>query len=292
MIYLMEKQIKSQNNPRLLAVLAHPDDESFGTGGTLAYYSGRGVDVQLICATHGDVGEVDPVYMEGFNSKAALRDAELKCAAGKLGISHVHFLNYRDSGMEGSPENEHPNALMQAPIDLVAEEVIAVIQEIKPHVVITFDQKGGYCHPDHVAMHKATVRAFEIMQESPDAYYLPPKLYFHNMPRKYVRIMARIMKFLGKDPTKFGKNGDINLVSIGEGDFPVHAVISYREVFKRKNEASACHASQGGERMGRGITGWFSLIISKDSFTRAYPEADLTVRERCLFEGVDIQLSH
>ena len=88
-----------ENKKVLLAVLAHPDDESFGMGGTLAYYASKGVDVYLVCATRGEVGDVDPKYLEGFHSIAERREAELRCAAGILDLAGVTFLNYRDSGM-------------------------------------------------------------------------------------------------------------------------------------------------------------------------------------------------
>jgi N-acetyl-1-D-myo-inositol-2-amino-2-deoxy-alpha-D-glucopyranoside deacetylase len=94
----------------LLAVLAHPDDESFGMGGTLALYAARGVEVHLVCATRGEVGEVAPELLNRFESIAELRESELRCAAGNLGLAGVHFLGYRDSGMSGSPDNTHLQA--------------------------------------------------------------------------------------------------------------------------------------------------------------------------------------
>ena len=99
-------------DPTLLAILAHPDDESFGIGGTLALYAERGVKVHLITATCGEVGTVDPEYLDQHASIAELRvEKELHCAADQLGISDVYMLEYRDSGMPGAPDNEHPQAL-------------------------------------------------------------------------------------------------------------------------------------------------------------------------------------
>ena len=89
--------------PTLLSVLAHPDDESFGMGGTLALYAQKGWDVYLVCATRGEVGTVDPHHLEGFSSIAELREGELRCAAQHLGLKDVFFLDYHDSGMPGSP---------------------------------------------------------------------------------------------------------------------------------------------------------------------------------------------
>lgn len=90
---------------------AHPDDETFGMGTTLAHYAISGVRIYCVCATRGEMGTVDPEYMEGYATIADLRSAEMKCAAQALGLAGVIYLGYRDSGMPGSPENTHPNAL-------------------------------------------------------------------------------------------------------------------------------------------------------------------------------------
>ena len=145
--------ITNQHKRTILSVLAHPDDESFGMGGTLALYAKRGVDVHLVCATRGEVGEVSPEILEGFDSVSALRVNELRCAAGILGLKGVHFLDYRDSGMPGSEDNHHPLAMAAAPLDEVAAKVTHYIRKLRPQVVLTFDPIGGYRHPDHIAIH-------------------------------------------------------------------------------------------------------------------------------------------
>ena len=114
----------SKKKAVILSVLAHPDDESFGMGGTLALYAERGADVHLVCATRGEVGEMDEKYMQGFESIADRRESELRCAAGILGLEGVHFLDYRDSGMPGSPDNSHPQALFAQPVEEVAENIV------------------------------------------------------------------------------------------------------------------------------------------------------------------------
>src|SRR3990170_1624490 len=149
----------------LLAVLAHPDDESFGPGGTLALYASRGVQVHLLCATRGEVGTVAPDLMAGHATIGDLRQAELECAAEHLGLTGVHFLGYRDSGMPGSPDNQHPQALAAAPIEEIARRVAGYIRQIRPQVVITFDPLGGYRHPDHIAIHRATVVALDVARD-------------------------------------------------------------------------------------------------------------------------------
>lgn len=263
----------------ILAVLAHPDDESFGMGGTLALYAERGVDVHLVCATRGEVGEMDEKYMQGFHSIAERRESELRCAAGILGLAGVHFLDYRDSGMPGSPDNAHPNALFAQPIETVAEKVVAYIRDLKPAVVITFDPIGGYRHPDHIAIHQATVLAFENANNAdfaPEAGlpFQPRKLYFHTFSKGFLRISVFMLRLFGKDPTKFGKNGDIDLASLAKVSFPVHARINIRAVIEKKRAAGACHASQGGEQNQKGVRSFVSRLFEADVFMQAYPPVE------------------
>src|SRR5512137_2723353 len=182
----------TENSHVILSVLAHPDDESFGMGGTLALYATRGAAVHLVCATRGEVGEVDPEHLRDYASIGELRETELRCASGHLGLAGVHFLDYRDSGMPGSPDNQHPQALAAQPLEQVAACVAQYIRKIRPQVVLTFDPIGGYYHPDHVAMHKATVRAFALAGDpsfvveqngirSSLPSYSPQKMYFHTI---------------------------------------------------------------------------------------------------------------
>src|SRR5512136_1207883 len=211
----------------LLAVLAHPDDESFGMGGTLAFYAARGAGVYLVCATRGEVGDVTPELLKGFNSVAELREFELRCAAGILGLKGVHFLDYRDSGMPGSLDNKHPRALAAQPLDEVAANVVCYIRELKPQVVLTFDPIGGYRHPDHVAIHQATVRAFEQAANPNFApqnlpVYQPERLYFHTFPKGFLKFQIRLARLMGRDPHKLGINGDIDMAAIAEVQFPIH----------------------------------------------------------------------
>ncbi len=284
--------LKSGEEPKLLAVLAHPDDETFGMGGTLAMYARRGVAVHLVCATKGEVGEMDPVYMEGFQSIADRRESELRCAAEKLRLAGVYFLGYRDSGMIGSTENRHPEALFAQPVEKVASEIADWMKRIEPQVVITFDPIGGYRHPDHIAIHKAAVKAFHLIREAGQGKggyrYQPVKLYYHTIQRGLLKIMVRIMPILGKNPRKIGKNQDIDLVAITEVNYPTDAVINFRDVADVREDAAACHVSQGGGKTSGGILGrarkWLG---SKEIYMRAYPKREKGEPvENDLFEGL------
>lgn len=284
----------SDENPRpvLLAVLAHPDDETFGMGGTLAYYSRRGVDTYLICATRGEAGDIDPALLRGYASIAERREAELRCASGKLGLSGVSFLGYRDSGMAGAPDNHHPQALIGQPLKQVAGEIARAIRTLRPDVVVTFDPIGGYRHPDHIFIHQATVRAIDLAGD-PSAENLsdlppfsPKKLYYQTIPRSFMRLMVRLMRLVGRDPRKFGKNHDIDLAAIAEVDFPINTVIDYRSVADIRDDASACHASQLSASLTGGVFKVLRrLIAAKELYIQAIPTPDGKV-ERDLFEGI------
>lgn len=277
----------------LVAVLAHPDDESFGMGGTLALYAQKGVAIHLICATRGEAGEMEADCLEGYDSIAQRRESELRCAAELLGITSVQFLDYRDSGMSGSPDNQHPQALVNAPVANVAQQIANHIRRLRPQVIITFDPIGGYKHPDHIAIHKATVEAFKLASDVNYNSEYPPhrsdKLYFHLIPKGFLRWGVRFLRIFGKDPTRFGRNQDIDLVDlVKEGNFPTHAIIDFREVQNLKDQAALCHASQlDGVSQGGGRMNWVRFLFgSKDHYMRFEPAPVPGRVERDLFESL------
>lgn len=261
----------------LLAVLAHPDDESFGLGGTLALYARKGYNVYLVCATRGEAGEVDAEHLRGFKDIAEMRCAELDCAAAHLGLKGVMYLGYRDSGMPGMEANRHPDAQINHPLEEVAGRVVRHIRELKPEVVLTFDPLGGYKHPDHIHIHQATRLAFERADDptfhaEAGAPFRPGALYYQVFPRWFLKWATRLMPLFGKDPSKWGRNGDINLKELAEVDFPVHVRVNIRDVVEIKSEAGACHASQGGPGMRRGLMGTLSRLFGEhEDYMRAYP---------------------
>lgn len=269
---------------------AHPDDETFGLGGTLAHYALRGVRTVYACATRGEVGSAEPQFMQGHATPGDMRWAELTAAARILRLEIVH-LGYRDSGMPGSPDNAHPQALAAAPLDEVAGRVVAVLRTYRPEVVITFDPIGGYRHPDHIAIHQATVQAFYAAGD-PARYpetgpaFAPRKLYFQVFPRGLLKAAVRLMPLLGQNPRQFGRNKDIDLLSLAEVEFPVHASIRLGTAeLEMKDRATACHASQlnGGPNAGWGRRLARAFIPQREDFMRAHPPVTGTVRESDLF---------
>jgi len=272
-------------------VFAHPDDESFGTGGTLAYYAHNGCEVRLICATRGEAGEVDSILLQGYRDVAELREHELRCAAKHLGLAEVEFLGYRDSGMPGLPDNHHTNALAAQPVEVVAEKIARRIREFRPDVVITFDPNGGYKHPDHIATHRATLAAFKMAgghSKIDDLEpFTPKRLFYSIMPTRFLRIIVKIVQFFGGDAAHVGKNKDINLKEVVQDSFPIHARINYRSVSKEREAAAACHVSQGGGAMCRGFIGWWRKVFAPyETFMQGFPPKEGKRVSKDLFEGI------
>lgn len=273
----------------ILAILAHPDDESFGIGGTLAKYAASGAAVHYLCGTRGESGTVDAERMHGFDDVAALRTAELACAARELGLAGVHFLGYRDSGMAGSADNDLPGTLHGAPLDEVADRIAAYVDALKPDVVITHDQFGGYGHPDHIKLHAATLRMYErkygivIDVSSWNGDARPPqlrvtgagdapRLFFTVFPKGVVRFGVRLLPLFRQNPRRFGRNGDIDLVQIASWEVPATTIIDTRAFAIHKERASACHASQQAPAQTSPIVRWlFRRGAGRESFTRIYP---------------------
>jgi LmbE family N-acetylglucosaminyl deacetylase len=283
------------NQKILLFVGAHPDDETFGLGGTLAHYAASGVKVYYTCATRGEAGETGPGGLRGFASMGDMRWDELQNAARELGLTEVFHLGYRDSGMEGSEDNKNPAAFINAPVDEAAGRVVKIIRSIKPQVIITADPIGGYRHPDHIAAHKAAVRAFHAAGDSkqyPETgpAFQPQKLYYTIRPHKLFKTMVRLMPLFGQDPRKQGKNQDIDWAEIVNVEFPVHAIIKIdKRAAKARERAFACHISQIGGMQRRRFS-LFSIVNKfrklQDLYMRAYPEVTTRKKETDLFAGI------
>src|SRR5262245_40174367 len=278
----------------LLVVYAHPDDESFGNAGTLARYAAEGVAVHYACATRGECGGVAPELLDGYADIAALRSAELACAAQTLGLAAVHFLGYRDSGMAGSPDNQHPNALVQAESDRVAEQIVALIRALRPQVVLTFNPYGGYGHPDHIAIHNATRAALDAAGDAscyPDqlgaglAIWKPSRLYYSTVGVRLLRAGVAMMRLLGRDPRRAGQNSDVDVQRMVEETTPVTTVVNGGAYLTLKERAWRCHRSQLGG-IGRVLEMPSPLRrrwMRDEQFTRVVPAWQGGAREHDLF---------
>ena len=287
---------------RLMFAFPHPDDESFGPGGTIAKYAREGVEVHYVCATRGEVGTVDPELLKPYEHLpedqrlGALRGQELRCAADILGLAGLHYLGYRDSGMTGSPDNQDPRAFINADPDRVAEQLVKLIRSIKPQVVVTFDPFGGYGHPDHIFIHQRTTEAFYAAGEParyPEAGepYRPQKLYWNVFPRGPFKLFVKLMPLIGRDPEKFGRNQDVNLREIVEHDYPPTTHIDVWPYQDVKRRAAQCHTSQftSGPGMFTRLPRFVQRrMLGYEHFRRVEPGLDgQRLKEGDLFEGVN-----
>ncbi|MGG2458521.1 N-acetyl-1-D-myo-inositol-2-amino-2-deoxy-alpha-D-glucopyranoside deacetylase [Streptomyces sp. RGM 3693] len=185
---------------RLLLVHAHPDDESINNGATMAKYAAEGALVTLVTCTRGEEGEVIPPALAHLtpdrdDTLGPYRVHELAAAMAALGITDHRFLGgpgrYRDSGMMGAPQNDRSGSFWQAPVDEAAAHLVAVIREVRPQVLVTYDPNGGYGHPDHIQAHRVAVRAAELAARAdfrPDlgGAYAIEKIYWNCNPRSEV----------------------------------------------------------------------------------------------------------
>jgi len=284
-----------ERRPVLLGVFAHPDDESFGPGGTLARYAHEGVDVHVLIATDGIAGSVeDPGYLSDHETLAQVRSGELANAAVALGVASVWSLPYRDSGMRDTPENEHPDALIQQPMAMVTARILDYIQRLQPDVIITHGPFGGYGHPDHIRVYEATTQAFHTARANGESHGEngwggPRKLYYTVIDKRWLKVAVRLMPLYGQDPTAIGRNKDVNLVEISRWETPIHARIDVSAYRDFKDAASRAHVSQysGGPGFWRVLPKpLMDRMQNTDTFARAYPAPNGIV-ESDLFAGLD-----
>ena len=217
----------------VLAIFAHPDDEGFGAGGTLAMLVARGHRLTLVCATNGDVGEISDPALATPDSLGQVRQQELRDAMAVTGVSDVRFLNYRDSGMAGTDDNTNPSSLYQAPGEAVVGQVRAIIGEVRPDLVITHDPTGGYGHPDHITISRHTTEAVEGCDPAPLLYYLC-------FPRSGFQRMWRKMLDLGIKPP-FGGD-DVELMGTPDGEMTT--VKDITEFLQVKKDSVNRHRTQ------------------------------------------------
>ena len=150
---------------RVLAVYGHPDDEGQATG-TLAAFLDAGSAVTLLCATRGEVGEISDAGLSTPETLGYTRELELRASMAQIGLADVRFLPFRDSGTDGTDENEDPRSFHQQPSEVALPAVLEVMREVRPQLVFTWSAEGGYGHPDHVAAHRHTLAAFEACSDA------------------------------------------------------------------------------------------------------------------------------
>lgn len=240
----------------LLLVHAHPDDETLGTGATMAKYAAAGAHVTLVTCTLGEEGEVlveELIHLASHRDDALgpHRISELAAACEALGVTDHRFLGgpgrWRDSGMMGTPQNERLDAFWNADFDEATRALVAIVREVQPQVLITYDENGGYGHPDHIQAHRVTAAAFDKAGDpsyAPEvgAPWQPSKLYYTAFPKSVLQAGIDHLKEQG-DTNFFGVDSADDL-PFGVPDELVTTEIDARDFLDHKVAAMRAHATQ------------------------------------------------
>jgi N-acetyl-1-D-myo-inositol-2-amino-2-deoxy-alpha-D-glucopyranoside deacetylase len=237
--------LDSYKGYRALLVHAHPDDETINNGATMAMYAALGAEITLVTCTRGEEGEV---LVEEHAHKAAAHDdllgehrvIELANAMKALGVTDHRFLgapdiSYRDSGMMGTEPNERSDCFWQADFDQAVSKLVDVIEEVKPHILITYDEFGGYGHPDHIQSHRVAMAA------AGKSSWNIEKIYWNVMPRSVIQQGIDKMKELGSD--FMGAESAEDLPFCKDDSF-VSAHIDGNKYVDQKMDAMRAHATQ------------------------------------------------
>lgn len=230
---------------RVLLVHAHPDDETINNGATMAMYAALGASVTLVTCTRGEEGEVlipelSHLAASATDSLGQHRVTELALAMKELGVTDHRFLGdgtklYRDSGMMGTEPNNRPDVFWQADLEEAADLLVQVIDEVKPHVLITYDEFGGYGHPDHIQAHRVAMRASEKSD------WDIPKIYWNVMPISVIQEGIDAMKGIDSDFWGAEKAEDL---PFAKDDSFVHALINGNAYVDKKMSAMKAHSTQ------------------------------------------------
>jgi N-acetyl-1-D-myo-inositol-2-amino-2-deoxy-alpha-D-glucopyranoside deacetylase len=230
---------------RVLLVHAHPDDETINNGATMAMYAALGASVTLVTCTRGEEGEVlipelSHLAANATDSLGQHRVTELALAMKELGVADHRFLGegvtlFRDSGMMGTEPNNRPDVFWQADIEEASNLLVRIIDEVKPHVLITYDEFGGYGHPDHIQAHRVAMRAAE------KSAWDIPKIYWNVMPVSVIQEGIDAMKGIDSDFWGAEKAEDL---PFAKDDSFVHALVDGNAYVEKKMNAMKAHATQ------------------------------------------------
>ena len=241
---------------RLLVVHAHPDDEVLSTGGLLARHCAQGDQVTLMTCTLGEEGEIllpDIAHLAAHDQDdlGSHRIDELADSMRALGVTDSRLLGgpgtYRDSGMMGEPSNDRPNCFWRADLREAADHLVAVIRETRPQVMVTYDDFGGYGHPDHIQTHRVATYAADlaaVRSYRPDlgAPWTVSRIFWTAFPKSSIRAGIEALKAAG-DSSEFAAM-DPDDLPFAVDDDAVDAVIDIEEYLPAKRAAMAAHASQ------------------------------------------------
>jgi LmbE family N-acetylglucosaminyl deacetylase len=274
----------------LLALFAHPDDEAFGCGGTLAHYAAQGVQTALVCATRGEVGEISDPALATRDTLGMVREQELRAAGREMGLQEVIFLDYHDSGMAGTAENHDPRAFINIPAEEVVPRLVGIIRRLRPQVLLTFDPHGGYGHPDHIAIHHHTIAAFHAAADptyalEQGAAWQPTRLYYVTLPRGFFEEFRQQLVEAGVDTSQFDQMRE---GSESWPDLEVTVTMDVSHMIEAKWRALHCHRTQFGtnnpfRQLPEAV---MKRMMSRETFTLAHPTPAPGLRLPDLFAGL------
>jgi LmbE family N-acetylglucosaminyl deacetylase len=271
----------------LMAVHAHPDDESSSTGGIFARYSNEAIRTVLVTCTNGEYGD-GPGHVkpgeEGHDPDqvAKTRLGELAVACEHLGVDHLETLGYHDSGMSDWEFKDRPDVFCNVPLSESAGRLIELFEQYRPDVVVTYDDMGGYNHPDHVRAHQITVEAFEATD-------IPAKLYFIARRRRDWERMREMMQEAGIEvpiPPQRQLTPE-QVQRMEESEARITTSVDTTAVSDRKRAALAAHASQLDESLWlRFPPEAFAQVFGSETFIRARDRSGASTPEDDLFAGL------
>jgi len=269
----------------LMAVHAHPDDEASSTGGVLAYYSDQDIRTIVVTCTNGEFGDAPGQVKPGDDGHdeqavAQLRLAELRQSAKILGVTHLELLGYHDSGMPDWEYKDRPNAFCNVPLDEVSDRIAGLIEQYQPQVVISYDDKGMYQHPDHV--HAAQAAEAAVAKSG-----TPAKFYQIAMRPSSWRRVWEALREAGVEMPEREEPTEEELAKMAESEERITTSIDIRSVLERKREALFAHASQIQDS-------WFSKLppeiaeetFGYESFVRVTDTTGAPLPETDLFAGL------
>ena len=236
------------NGRRLMLVHAHPDDESIGTGATMAKYAAEGSGVTLVTCTLGELGEIIPpdlahLAWDRDNALGEYRIGELAAACAALGVKDHRFLGgpgrWHDSGMMGTPSNDWDGAFWRADVDEAAGLLVEILEDVRPQVLVTYDSNGFYGHPDHIQAHRVAWRAFEMSNG------LVSKFYATAVPKSVLAEGIELVREAGGSAgSEFESVESVDDLPFGMSDEQVTTMIDATDFLDAKVAAMRAHASQ------------------------------------------------